>query len=393
MSLARAHVWNVGDLLKSADLNGEFNNILLNPIALVSPTTGAINFNLQSHNNLLPSAITATSATAGQALISNGVSSGVVFGAPTVTGSGITVAVGTTGQVLAVTSSNSPAAFQVIPPDGGLSTSLPSTGMIYYISTAGLLTGLTVGALNQVLTVDANSKPSWATPSASGGVQFSSQFTYADDFQGYRDGTAAGGGLLATPQAQYWTNTAETFTFITSAPGGAARFPVNAAANTFGISASSGSGTPIYPFRASLNPDFTLIVAPNSTSTAIGWRMGLNGNSSAQTMSSDPADGLFWRTRMSSTVVAVVRSGGVETAVNTTAVMTSSFKPIVLRMQVTGGGTQVNIYTNGNLHSTAVTTNIPTTQLSISFGTSSAVANTMTFDGWSVIQDRNTSPF
>lgn len=68
MALARAHVWNAGDILKAADQNGEFNNILNNPISLISPSTGAINFNLQSHTNLLPSAITATSASNGQVL-------------------------------------------------------------------------------------------------------------------------------------------------------------------------------------------------------------------------------------------------------------------------------------------------------------------------------------
>lgn len=44
MALARAHVWNPGDLLKAADLNGEFDNILNNPITLISPTTAAIVF-------------------------------------------------------------------------------------------------------------------------------------------------------------------------------------------------------------------------------------------------------------------------------------------------------------------------------------------------------------
>jgi len=68
MSLSRVKTWNPGDVLTAADLNGEFNNVLNNPISLVSPTTGAINFNLQAHTNLLPSVITASSGTVGQVL-------------------------------------------------------------------------------------------------------------------------------------------------------------------------------------------------------------------------------------------------------------------------------------------------------------------------------------
>ena len=44
MALARVKVWNPGDVLTAADLNAEFNNLLNNPIALISPTTGVITF-------------------------------------------------------------------------------------------------------------------------------------------------------------------------------------------------------------------------------------------------------------------------------------------------------------------------------------------------------------
>lgn len=66
MSLARVKVWNPGDVLTASDLNSEFNNVLNNPVSLISPSTGAINFNLQSHTGLLPSAITASSGSVGQ---------------------------------------------------------------------------------------------------------------------------------------------------------------------------------------------------------------------------------------------------------------------------------------------------------------------------------------
>ena len=44
MALARVKVWNPGDVLTAADLNAEFNNLLNNPISLISPTTGVITF-------------------------------------------------------------------------------------------------------------------------------------------------------------------------------------------------------------------------------------------------------------------------------------------------------------------------------------------------------------
>lgn len=134
MALARAHTWNPGDVLKSADLNGEFNNILNNPISLISPTTGAINFNLQAHVSLIPGAITATSATSGQALVSNG-STAAVWGS--IGGSAVTSGVISAGAVLFFSTAASP-----------------------------LLDTLAIGTSGQVLTVSTSGKPSWQTPAA-----------------------------------------------------------------------------------------------------------------------------------------------------------------------------------------------------------------------------------
>lgn len=44
MALARVKTWIAGEILTAADLNNEFNNILNNPITLISPTTGVITF-------------------------------------------------------------------------------------------------------------------------------------------------------------------------------------------------------------------------------------------------------------------------------------------------------------------------------------------------------------
>jgi hypothetical protein len=68
MSLARVKVWVPGDTLTASDLNGEFNNLVNNPISLISPSTGAINFNLQAHTNLIPAAISASSGSTGALL-------------------------------------------------------------------------------------------------------------------------------------------------------------------------------------------------------------------------------------------------------------------------------------------------------------------------------------
>ena len=65
--LGRVKTWTDGETLTALDQNGEFNNILNNPIALVSPTTGPINFNAQAHTGfrLQNVATTPTAATTG----------------------------------------------------------------------------------------------------------------------------------------------------------------------------------------------------------------------------------------------------------------------------------------------------------------------------------------
>lgn len=68
MALSRVKTWIAGDILTAADQNAEFNNILNNPISLISPTTAAINFSTYAHTNLIPTAINATSGSTGAVL-------------------------------------------------------------------------------------------------------------------------------------------------------------------------------------------------------------------------------------------------------------------------------------------------------------------------------------
>lgn len=69
MALSQIHPVNPGDRIESAVWNAEFQNILSHPVDLISPSTGAINFAGQAHTGLPPTAITATSGTAGQVLL------------------------------------------------------------------------------------------------------------------------------------------------------------------------------------------------------------------------------------------------------------------------------------------------------------------------------------
>ncbi len=80
MGLAAVKTWNAGDVLTAADLNALNTNLLNNPITLISPTTGAINFQTSvAHTNLTPSAITASSGAAGSLLIASTASASVAI--------------------------------------------------------------------------------------------------------------------------------------------------------------------------------------------------------------------------------------------------------------------------------------------------------------------------
>ena len=64
MALARVKTWNPGDTLTAADLNGEFNNLLNNALALISPLTGNLDVNNKQLLNARLENLSATAAAA-----------------------------------------------------------------------------------------------------------------------------------------------------------------------------------------------------------------------------------------------------------------------------------------------------------------------------------------
>ncbi len=52
MAISRIKVWIAGEVLTASDLNAEFNNVLSQALALISPLTGDLNFNGNKATNL-----------------------------------------------------------------------------------------------------------------------------------------------------------------------------------------------------------------------------------------------------------------------------------------------------------------------------------------------------
>lgn len=83
MSLSRIKVWIAGEVLTASDLNTEFNNILQNPVSLISPLTGALDLD---GNSVTLDAAGATSFVS-SAAVSWNFTSGSKTGTPGTTGS------------------------------------------------------------------------------------------------------------------------------------------------------------------------------------------------------------------------------------------------------------------------------------------------------------------
>ena len=83
MSLSRIKTWVAGETLSASDLNSEFNNILTNPVSLISPLTAALDFD--GYTLTLDAAgVTQVQSTAA---VSWNFTSGAKTGTPATTGS------------------------------------------------------------------------------------------------------------------------------------------------------------------------------------------------------------------------------------------------------------------------------------------------------------------
>jgi hypothetical protein len=66
MAISRVKVWVANEVLTASDLNGEYNNILNNALALISPLTGNLDFNNKQAVNMKLEVQTATQSASQQ---------------------------------------------------------------------------------------------------------------------------------------------------------------------------------------------------------------------------------------------------------------------------------------------------------------------------------------
>ena len=395
MSLARAHTWNAGDLLKANDLNGEFNNILNNPISLISPTTGVITFT--TAQTFPFGQVVATSAARGDLLVGT---TGGTFGTQTI---------GTSGQILAV-SSSTPTWLGTVPTSAH-STDAASAGGTVFFSTAAspLLAILPIGTSGQVLTVSTALKPSWATPAASGSgggnitVSSSMVITMTEEFYDLLTSDISGVNSTYVSMPAYIpyavSSGTVTWSNLTTNPSGVVVGAVGD--GTLIVSRSSTNSGSRYDTIMNRNPDFSIIFGPATTGVTRG-RLGLVGTTgtnpllfaSTTNLSNDCLFFQFSGTSGGATVVSAIgRVGGNEFTVTTTLRLLSSIGEFGLcRFQMSSSGTLCTVYTNGVTAGTFTSSQMPTStsKVLVAFGSSEAQGQPR-IDAWQLSQLRSSA--
>ena len=303
MALSRVTTWVSGQVLTAAALNSEFNNILTNPISLISPTTGNINF---GNNRALSFNLENLSADPAVA------SSGRIYWNTAKSQVGIDD--GTIIRVL---------------PTVSATAALPGSLISVTSSGPGLFTILPLGTSGQVLTVTSSGLGA-AFANFSGSVASTTVTGQIGSSQG---GTGAnlstGAGVPTVTAAGAWSLQAATrggYTFWSSTntiSGSTAAFNVlawgsNAAAFNSAIQALPTSGGTIYAPGGSY--------ALGGTQITLDRPVTILGDGRASTKMTSTGDITF-------------------KATSTTAVGSVAFKNFALSLTSTGTGIVVNLGT------------------------------------------------
>ena len=252
MALSRVKTWVAGDTLTAADLNAEFNNTLNNPISLISPTTGAINFNLQAHTNFVIQNLTSDPAVA------------------------------TTGRLYLNTANK-----QMSVDDGTIirvmptvsaTASLPGSLVTVSSSESQKYQILGMGTSGQILTVTSSSMaPAWAAPSASGSLSGFGSTGTAAYYTNTSSGTLAGEATVLYATA---------FGFATGGTAAANTTAMNSAIAAF--NASTHGATLILP-----NGSFNINACNAFTKGGVVSGGGMAGSSAGGTRLVTTANPLF----------------------------------------------------------------------------------------------------
>jgi hypothetical protein len=435
MALSRVTVWVAGQVLTAAALNAEFNNIINNPLTLISPTTGNINFgNNQalSFNLEKLAAVPAAGSTGriwfrtdlNQVQVDDGtiirtlptvaatlstVGGGLVVSASSADGSFKVLPIGTTGQVLTVTSSLGIIAWSGALPsttnllktsEGGtgqdFSTANPGGIIVVASSGNGVFKILNIGTTAQVLTVtSSNGILGYATPSAASGggsgTVTSSSVTLKEDFHNIQASAIGSTAAYSWASELLWANpeTGSIADVFSSAGGNLIIVSTQGVRGGVFISTGIASASRL-TFLSTWNPNLTMLVGMASTSTG-GYIWGFL---STALFATNPTNGVFFRSSNGNggTIQAVGIVNSVESLIATTLVQSSNGAKGTYQINISSSGTLATMITNGVTAGTFTSSQFPvtTTALAMGFHTDgvAALAKVMIVDAVQITHDR-----